>query len=255
MTRVSQLFNRRRQSRRSRKSPQPLLFHLSRIQYRNAQSLRPPTVYRFINSSHAVCHLDAIAMDPSLASAAPLTLPPATLHFPLSSHPDSDEHRQKDKHRTARELEPLSPSQISQAASSPSHNAEQRSPNIPLRPPYTYPTYPRNSFGSPFLRARAQRRQSGSITTASDDEWEAAATQNRLRRQTPHWYDGIVKWWNTQICVTIDEGQHRDHLGRWGFIPGSVKLDSVVESHSNTIPTRSDEPTIIETSQPLRIPS
>ncbi|ORY05078.1 hypothetical protein BCR34DRAFT_448932, partial [Clohesyomyces aquaticus] len=34
----------------------------------------------------------------------------------------------------------------------------------------------------------------------------------RLRRQVPHWYDPVVKFWESQISVTIDEGSHRDHL-------------------------------------------
>ncbi|KAF2742635.1 hypothetical protein M011DRAFT_375215, partial [Sporormia fimetaria CBS 119925] len=34
----------------------------------------------------------------------------------------------------------------------------------------------------------------------------------RLRRQVPRWFHSVVKFWTTQITVTIDEGPHRDHL-------------------------------------------
>ncbi|KAF2498233.1 hypothetical protein BU16DRAFT_524379 [Lophium mytilinum] len=150
-------------------------------------------------------------MDPD---PAPLTLPPATLHFPLSPHPDSDEHRKIHNQRIAKELDSLSPSGSAHASSSSPN--EQRSQEELSRSPYAYPTQPRNSFGlsrtSPYLRARSARRHSESITTVPDEEWEAEASRNQLRRQTPHWYDGITKWWRTQISVTIEEGQHRDHL-------------------------------------------
>ncbi|KAF2801837.1 uncharacterized protein BDZ99DRAFT_469350 [Mytilinidion resinicola] len=150
-------------------------------------------------------------MDPD---PAPLTLPPATLHFPLSPHPDSDEHRKKYNQRTAKELTSLSPSGSAYASSSSPN--EQRSQGGPSRSPNAAPTHPRNSFGlsrtSQSLRSRPSRRHSESLTTVPDEDWEADASRNQLRRQTPHWYDGITKWWKAQISVTIDEGQHRDHL-------------------------------------------
>lgn len=46
----------------------------------------------------------------------------------------------------------------------------------------------------------------------SDGPDEDNGRRYRLRRQTPHWYNPVVKFWKTQVSVSIDEGQHRDHL-------------------------------------------
>ncbi|OCL03549.1 hypothetical protein AOQ84DRAFT_347547 [Glonium stellatum] len=160
------------------------------------------------------------------APASTLTLPPAILHFPIEPHPDSDEHRQNDKHRTAKELNPILPSSSSRIGSS-------RSPNLAARPgpsssPHSLYIYPRSGStrSSPFLRSR-QRRQSD-ISTAPDDDWEREAWRYRLKRQTPHWYDGIVRFWGRQISIVVDQGQQRDHLALertfLGYLRTSVAL-------------------------------
>ena len=55
------------------------------------------------------------------------------------------------------------------------------------------------------------------IPTAPDSEGPGLHHEQwirlRLRRQTPRWYDPVVKFWRAQVSITIDEGQHRDHLG------------------------------------------
>ncbi|OCK77087.1 hypothetical protein K432DRAFT_129673 [Lepidopterella palustris CBS 459.81] len=142
-----------------------------------------------------------------------LTLPPAVLHFAITPHPDSDQHRQNDKHRIANELESIPSSSSQQLNRSRSPNVEPRSGFPPSSlPPNTYPRSV-SARSSSFVRAR-QRRVS-EVSTAPDDECARETRRYRLQRQKPHWYDGIVKFWTTQISVTIDEGQHRDHLGMW----------------------------------------
>ena len=149
------------------------------------------------------------------APAPSLTLLPAALHFPIEPHPDSDQHRQNDKHRTAKELKSILPSSSSRKSSSHSPNLAPRpGPSSSSRSLYIYP---RSSSirSSPFLRSRQPRLSD--ISTVPDDDWEREAWRYRLKRQTPHWYDGIFRFWGRQISVVVDQGQQRDHLGRREF--------------------------------------
>ena len=153
--------------------------------------------------------------EPPPAAAPSLTLLPAALHFPIEPHPDSDQHRQNDKHRTAKELKSILPSSLSRKGSSCSPNLAPRpGPSSSSRPSYIYP--PSGSIRSSlFLRSRQPRLSD--ISTVPDDDWEREAWRYRLKRQTPHWYDGIFRFWGRQISVVVDQGQQRDHLGRREF--------------------------------------
>ncbi|KAF2636211.1 hypothetical protein P280DRAFT_410070 [Massarina eburnea CBS 473.64] len=59
-------------------------------------------------------------------------------------------------------------------------------------------------------------RRPSEISTVIDSlarrEHHGRRYRHRLRRQVPHWYDALVKFWTTQVDITIDEGAHRDHL-------------------------------------------
>jgi hypothetical protein len=72
--------------------------------------------------------------------------------------------------------------------------------------PRIYPHSPHFS-----IRSRRSARIS-EISTAADDE-RSARSSCRLRRQTPRWYDGIVRFWKRHIHVTVDANARRDHLG------------------------------------------
>ena len=180
-----------------------------------SSNLRP---YSPAMRSAASSHSHKIAMTDSETPPAPapsLTLLPAALHFPIEPHPDSDQHRQNDKHRTAKELRSILPS-------SSSRKSLSRSPNLAPRPGPSSSSrslyiYPRSSSirSSPFLRSRQPRLSDAS--TVPDDGWEREAWRYRLKRQTPHWYDGIFRFWGRQISVVVDQGQQRDHLGRREF--------------------------------------
>ncbi|KAF1959170.1 hypothetical protein CC80DRAFT_406882 [Byssothecium circinans] len=65
---------------------------------------------------------------------------------------------------------------------------------------------------SPYLGPLGQ--PPSEISTASDSLGpdENNSRRLRLKRQVPHWCDPLVKFWNTQVNVIIDEGAHRDHL-------------------------------------------
>lgn len=141
---------------------------------------------------------------------APLALPPAAVLSTARSppHPDSEESRQKDRHRTAKELEHISHS------NSPRISIQQ-SPNVGPQPSSSRSPYIRARGGStrssPYLRSRP--RAYSNATTAPDEEGEGEQSRYRLRRQKPRWYDPIVKFWKSQISPSIEEGAYRDHLG------------------------------------------
>jgi hypothetical protein len=126
--------------------------------------------------------------------APPLALPPAVLHFGARApepHPDSREAVDDDRYRTARELRPIQGTDSYSATTSP----VIRSRGTSLRPVPTHGESP--------------------VTTAVDSLGPDAQNvrRYRLERQVPHWYDPVVKFWKSQVSVTIDEGSHRDHLG------------------------------------------
>jgi hypothetical protein len=149
--------------------------------------------------------------DSSPPRAPPLTLPASSLDFATQEpHPDSEEFRQRDKHRTARELEPI----YEQSGSPRSQTTYQLSPNAPqARRPQS--TRSRANSGRSSSYRSGTRPCSSDAPTAPDSEGPDAHDDRRyrLRRQVPHWYDPAVKFWRSQVSVTIDEGQHRDHLG------------------------------------------
>lgn len=141
---------------------------------------------------------------------APLTLPPSAVLSTArrAPHPDSEEYRQEDRHRTAKELDQIPPS------SSP-HISIQQSPNVGPQASSSRSPYVRARGGStrssPYLRARP--RGYSNATTAPDEEGEREQNRYRLRRQKPRWYDPIAKFWKSQISPSIEEGAYRDHLG------------------------------------------
>lgn len=143
--------------------------------------------------------------------APPLTLPPAVLHSTSSRpHPDSEEAVREERHRTAKELEPFGISGTSKPIST-----QHLSPNEP------------RARHSPTLRSRGASARSSPryggrsycpslAPTAVDSEGPDVhdVRRYRLTRQVPHWYDPVAKFWTSQVSITIDEGSHRDHLGK-----------------------------------------
>ncbi|KAF2186968.1 hypothetical protein K469DRAFT_629751 [Zopfia rhizophila CBS 207.26] len=138
--------------------------------------------------------------------APPLELPLAVLHSaPSPPHPDSEEFRQSDRYRTAQELESVAlPKSSSSKHLSPNALHPLRSPSLRSRG---------NSIRSSPFRGGLARRNS-EISTVADSLGPEGRDERRhqLRRQVPHWHDPIVKFWKTQVSITIDEGSHRDHL-------------------------------------------
>ncbi|KAF2707607.1 hypothetical protein K504DRAFT_458104 [Pleomassaria siparia CBS 279.74] len=149
--------------------------------------------------------------DPPPPQVPMLQLPAPTLYFSGSEpHVDSDEFRQRDKHRTSRELEPIYEHGDSQRPPSKQHlspNASQPRRSLSIRPRAASPR-------SSSYRSGGSRPCPSEISTAPDNDGPDGQdlSRYRLRRQTPHWYDPVTKFWVTQVSVTIDEGQHRDHL-------------------------------------------
>ncbi|KAF2736609.1 hypothetical protein EJ04DRAFT_489485 [Polyplosphaeria fusca] len=138
----------------------------------------------------------------------PLRLPPAALHDVNALHPDSDESVQQERHRVARELITLhendgarQSSGLEVTRSSPeAHGSTSIHSRATLGPVPVH--YGRNS-----------PQPSGTSTVADPDGPEGYhIARYRLRRQVPHWYDPVARFWTTHISLTIDEGSHRDHL-------------------------------------------
>jgi hypothetical protein len=113
----------------------------------------------------------------------PLEFHPATLnaHTQREPHVDSEEAVQHERHRIARELDPIQYLEISRQSSE--------------APPTTL--------------------SDASLRLCNDSLQEPVNSHESLRSSTstPHWYDSITGFWNTHISITIDEGAHRDHLG------------------------------------------
>ncbi|KAL5447688.1 hypothetical protein PMIN07_001810 [Paraphaeosphaeria minitans] len=102
-------------------------------------------------------------------------LAPSTLYAaPTPPHHDSEAFLRSDRHRSAQELEPL--------PHGPARSASRSSRTLSTRPSQT--------------------------STATD----ASGSRLGLRRQTPRWYDGAVRFWTSNVSVGIEEGAHRDHL-------------------------------------------
>jgi hypothetical protein len=110
-------------------------------------------------------------------------LPSAVLNAPTHREPhvDSEEAVQHERHRIARELNPIQYLEISRQSSE--------------APPTT--------LSDASLRSR----------NASLQEPVNSHESLRSSKSTPHWYDSITGFWNTHISITIEEGAHRDHLG------------------------------------------
>ncbi|KAF2013325.1 hypothetical protein BU24DRAFT_234965 [Aaosphaeria arxii CBS 175.79] len=139
-----------------------------------------------------------------------LGLPPSGLSTAQEPHPDSEEFVRHERRRVASELDTIQ-----------SPNASLANPS---REPSTTPSYQhyqdtrsRGSDRNPSTIWRRTATPSASdITTIPDSEGpEANDTRRyRLQRQATHWYDPVVRIWTSQISITIDEGSHRDHLGK-----------------------------------------
>lgn len=144
--------------------------------------------------------------DPTSSRAPPLpplSLPSAALHIHSNTrsgpHPDSEDAVQYERQRFAKELGPV-------------RRKRDATPSEAQAP----------SFAS--LRSRDASTKSARNTTI-DELRRYASTQADLDDETEHvdavrskrFYDPIVKFWTTQISLTISEGAHRDHLGT--FLP------------------------------------
>jgi hypothetical protein len=133
--------------------------------------------------------------------APPLTLPPAaTLNAPPNApHPDSQEALQHGRHRVAQELETIH--------LDPRRTSEDR------------------SLRSPTLRAHVaqrshegiQRRPSRASTAPDIGEAEDTDTRRPAVRGQVRWCGPIAKFWQTQIDIVIEDGDHRDYLGKSPF--------------------------------------
>lgn len=120
-----------------------------------------------------------------------LSLPPsaaADLNAPAPlPHHDSEEFVRSDRHRTAQELEDLRENGTEAALATASIRESSRE----------------GTGGSPHTHGPGLDRQPSQANTGTD-----------LQRQSLRWYDGILSFWRRNVCVTIEEGAHRDHLGR-----------------------------------------
>jgi hypothetical protein len=140
-----------------------------------------------------------------------LVLPPAFLHGRAVDvlHPDSEEFVRGEAHRTAKELDPIFEPGASTDVTSkhPRGPSAFRSPSLRARG---------GSAHSPPYHGALSRIPSSQAPTIPDSEGPDGhdARRYRLRRQIPHWYDPVVRFWKRHISVTIDEGSHRDHLGK-----------------------------------------
>jgi hypothetical protein len=135
-------------------------------------------------------------------NAPPLSLPAAALNAPSrTAHPDSEEVLQYGRHRVAQELETRHVDNHCDASTSS------------LRPPTL------RARGTHSLTADLRRRQSGAspATDASEPEGEYARTSialGNVRRWTKRWYGPTATFWKTQVNVVVEDGDHRDYLGR-----------------------------------------
>ncbi|KAF2118403.1 hypothetical protein BDV96DRAFT_385459 [Lophiotrema nucula] len=135
----------------------------------------------------------------------PLELPRGVLHGASSEpHPDSEEAVRRESIRTAQELSPIGEQSSSEHAAG--IHIGQTGPrargSLSIRP---------LSSGT---SRRSSRHSHSEVSTAPDSQGPEGyhVRRYRLRRQVPHWYDPIVKFWTTHVSLTIDEGSHRDHL-------------------------------------------
>jgi hypothetical protein len=58
----------------------------------------------------------------------------------------------------------------------------------------------------------SMRSQAYSEATTAEDS-NQGYNRYRLVRQTPKWYDGVLRWWKREISVKVDAKYRRDHLG------------------------------------------
>ena len=135
-----------------------------------------------------------------------LDLPPAALHAHAryEPHPDSAEAVRIERQRCAKELEPVCRERASctpSGACGSSRPGISRSYKVPARGDSSDTLRRHGSVAG----SRASTQADVPTFTEEEDEEES-----ERKRQ---WYDNIVKFWTTQISLTIDEGGHRDHLG------------------------------------------
>ena len=149
--------------------------------------------------------------DPSTSRAPPLPhldLPSAALHTysraPDESHPDSEDAVRYERQRVAKELGPVGCKRTTTpgtAHATPSF-ASLRSRNVSLT-----------------SRDNASRGELRQYPSTQPDVQEEEAVYSAAERSKPRFYDPIVKFWTTQISLTMDEGTHRDHLGTSLVVP------------------------------------
>jgi hypothetical protein len=137
-----------------------------------------------------------------------LDLPSAAFYAPTyrEPHVDSIEAVQYEQRRISRELEPVSrveatrqsstslPSNLSHA-SLRSRNASPQASIVPHRDLRQYGL-----------------SLSDTSTHQHENENPRGSTRSSIKRR--RWYFPITKFWNTHVSITIDEGAHRDHLGK-----------------------------------------
>lgn len=117
----------------------------------------------------------------------PLSLPSDAAHAlnaPEPLHPDSEEFLRNDRFRTSHELV------WARGAQPVASRSDARS--------------------SPYLRGSGPDSQANTPTDSPEP-----IEQRSRKTKSLHWFDGITKIWTRHVSVTIDEGAHRDHLGKF----------------------------------------
>lgn len=130
----------------------------------------------------------------------PLNLPSAALHIHnharQEAYPDSEDAVRHERQRFARELEPVRRERdatLNEAHATPNFGS-LRSRNTSLR-------------NDGWETSRSELRRYASTQADTVGQGEAGA------ERSCRFYDPVIKFWTTEISITIDEGAHRDHLG------------------------------------------
>jgi hypothetical protein len=184
--------------------------HVAVFRWTTAVCVEYAVLRQLSTTNRCVASLMTEHTPPSKASAFALSA--AILHTDDSAHPDSEAFVKRERHRLSRELKT-----VYELESPEPSSHKQLPPSAPRTIPASSIRSCRSS-GRSSLRAGNTSSPSSHLsqaTTAEDSQGPEAqgSGRYRLRRQVPHWYDPVVKFWTSQVSVTIDEGSYRDHLG------------------------------------------
>jgi hypothetical protein len=140
-------------------------------------------------------------------TASQLELPSAALHGPnREPHVDSEEAVQYERRRVSRELNTIHPHESGKRSLEALHDSESQTS---LRSRIAAGT-----ASHEHLRRQSSAASDPSILADVQGSSEGGGRTARLSIRESHWHDPITKFWSTNISITIDEGAHRDHLGK-----------------------------------------